>query len=47
MTLTDEDIRDLDAIRRRLLAETKYPFSPEAHRWQSLSQRQADALPPV
>lgn len=39
--MTGEDVRDLAAILRRLFDETKYPYSPEAHLWQSISQHQA------
>jgi hypothetical protein len=34
--LTDEDRRELAELLRRLLGETKYPYSPEAQKWREL-----------
>jgi hypothetical protein len=34
--LSNDDCHDLTAIPKRLLQETKYPFSPEARRWKEL-----------
>jgi hypothetical protein len=34
--LSNDDIRELAAIRERLIRETNYPFSHEASRWKKL-----------
>jgi hypothetical protein len=52
MNLDDKDIGDLAAILRRLLDETKYPYSREARCWRELLQKLApeptrEPLPPL
>jgi hypothetical protein len=54
LDLSDEDMRDLASILKRLIDETKYPFSPEAYRWKELlgkldpeAIKPRDPLPPV
>jgi hypothetical protein len=36
LALSNDDIRDLTTILKRLIREAKYPFSPEARRWKEL-----------
>ena len=44
LNLDETDIADLAAALRRLLDETRWPFSPEAMRWSELLEK-LDPLP--
>jgi hypothetical protein len=43
LDLSDDDIRDLAAILKRLLRETNHPFSSEAQRWKESMMRRGIA----